>query len=237
MMNPLYIKHNKSLNKKLIDSNFIFKVTGDINKSLLDFNKETYKPKLGVSKITHRLESLKSLGCDINYKEIQSKQLWKNLKMIDGDLPEILAHALYYRWIFRKRSIKEVSDLLEEYDPLNFYDNKESEQKLYEYKLKKFLAEVAMGMTSEEPWMGEYDAFGGVIIAKQDGDIICFHIYDFNLLRNYLLNNTVFEQPSTGEDEFNPGNRRVSGKKYYYGWLEKANEELIFKINLQIRFK
>lgn len=217
-------------------NNFIYKVKGNLNKSVVNFNKETYKPEGNISKITHRLESLKNLGCSINYKEIQSRQFWKNLKMIDGDLPEILAHALYYRWIHRKRTLKDVSDLLELYDPLNFYDNKKCTQKLYEYKLKKFLVEVAMGMTTEEPWMGEYNAFGGVIIAKQDGEIVCFHIYDFNLLRNYLLNNTVFEQASTGEDESNPGTRKTTGKKYYYGWLEELDEELIFKINLQIRF-
>lgn len=62
-----------------------------------------------------------------------------------------------------------------------------------------------MGMTSENIWLGEYDSFGGVIVAKNDGDIVCFHIYDFNLFRNYLLNNTKFEQASTGENESQPG--------------------------------
>ena len=229
--------NNSTLFNTGYGNNFIYKVSDNLNKSISEFNKETYKPTGGISKITHRLNTLKTQRCDISYKEIQSKQLWKNLKMIDGDLPQILAYALYYRWTNRMRSLREVSDFLEQKDPLNFYDNQVSEQKLYEYKLKKFLTESAMGMTSENPWLGEYDAFGGVIIAKRDGDIVCFHIYDFNLLRNYLLNNTVFEQPSTGEDEQNPGNRRKKGKKYYYGWLEKEGKELIFKINLQIRFK
>jgi hypothetical protein len=96
-----------------------------------------------------------------------------------------------------------------------------------------------MGMTSEKPWQGIYDATGGVIICKQDGDIVCFHIYDFNLFREYLLNNTKFEQPSTGEDEDNPGTPRTTKgtKKYYYGWLFEENDELLFKINLQVRFK
>ncbi|MBK6354909.1 MAG: HpaII family restriction endonuclease [Saprospiraceae bacterium] len=93
-------------------------------------------------------------------------------------------------------------------DPLNFYNGEQSEQKLYDYKLKKFLAECAMGMTSEKPWQGIYDATGGVIICKQDGDIVCFHIYDFNLLREYLLKNTKFEQPSTGEDKDNLEHRK-----------------------------
>jgi hypothetical protein len=134
--------------------------------------------------------------------------------------------------------LSELVTLLENRDPLNFYNGTQSEQKLYEYKLKKFLAECAMGMTSEKPWQGIYDATGGVIICKEDGDIVCFHIYDFNLFRDYLLNNTKFEQPSTGEDKDNPGTPRITKgtKKYYYGWLFEENDELFFKINLQVRF-
>lgn len=224
-------------------NSFIYKIDDKLKETVQSFNERTYDPskfKQGkISKITYRLNELHKFKCNINYKEIESRQLWKNLKMIDGDLPEILSYALYYRYKNSERSLKKVSDILEEKDPLNFYDGAKSEQKLYEYKLKKFLAESAMGMTSETPWLGEYDSFGGVIIAKKDGDLVCFHIYDFNLFRNYLLNNTVFEQPSTGEDENNPGNRsnKKNVKKYFYGWLVKSDESLEFKINLQIRFK
>lgn len=220
-------------------NNFIYRIDNNINQSISEFNSYTYKPPGRISKITFRLNELLTNGCSINYEGIQSNQLWKNLKMIDGDLPEILAYALHYRWIYRESSVKKVSALLEEKDPLNFYNKEASEQKMYEYKIKKFLVECAMGMTSEKVWHGEYDSFGGVIIAKNDGDIVCFHIYDFNLFRNYLINNTVFEQPSTGEDENNPGHIRTKKgtKKYYYGWLYEENKKLHFKINLQIRFK
>ena len=221
-------------------NNFIFEIENNFKTSVDEFNRETYKPSGGMSKITARLKKIDSeLGLKIKFKEVQSKQLWRNLKMIDGDLPEVLAYSLLYRWLYRDASLLKVSEILEEKDPLNFYSGDKSDQKLYEYKLKRFLAECAMGMTSETPWHGIYDATGGVIIAKKDGDIVCFHIYDFNLFREYLINNTMFEQPSTGEDEDNPGYIRTKKgtKKYYYGWLYEENDKLYFKINLQIRFK
>jgi len=222
-----------------LGNNFIFEIENNLNTSLDEFNLETYKPSGRISKITARLRKLIDLGSKIKFDGIQSKQLWRNLKMIDGDLPELLAHALVYRWIERDSSILNIADILEKNDPLNFYNGEKSNQKLYEYKLKRFLAECAMGMTSETPWHGIYDATGGVIIPKKDGDIVCFHIYDFNLFREYLINNTIFEQPSTGEDEENPGHIRTrkGTKKYYYGWLYEENEKLYFKINLQIRFR
>jgi len=223
-----------------VGNNFIYQIITQEPISVSEFNKKTYKPYNGSSKLTFRLKQLQDeFSSLIKFKKIQSSQLWRNLKMVDGDLPEILAFCLLYRWLDRITLLSELVKLLEIRDPLNFYDGVHSEQKLYAYKIKRFLAECAMGMTSETPWHGIYDATGGVIICKQDGDIVCFHIYDFNLFREYLLNNTMFEQPSTGEDELNPGNPRTTKgtKKFYYGWLYECDEELQFKINLQVRFK
>jgi hypothetical protein len=218
-------------------NNFIYRIEDRLDSTVTEFNKRTYITPNRISKITYRLTELAKMDCKIQFEKIQSYQLWKNLKMIDGDLPDIMAYSLYYKWIYRLSSLVKVSELLELNDPLNFYNNQPSEQKLYDYKIKRFLTECAMGMTSEKPWHGEYDSIGGVIIAKNDGDIVCFHIYDFNLFRNYLINNTVFEQASTGEDKSNPGFPREEGKKYYYGWLYKEMDSLFFKINLQIRFR
>jgi len=222
-----------------LGNNFIYGIKTSNNISIPEFNKTTYKPERKISKLTFRLQKLiNDYSAVIKFKGIQSSQLWRNLKMVDGDLPDIIAYCLLYRWIDRTPILSELVKLLEKRDPLNFYNGEQSEQKLYDYKLKKFLAECAMGMTSEKPWQGIYDATGGVIICKQDGDIVCFHIYDFNLFREYLLNNTKFEQPSTGEDEESPGTPRTTKgtKKYYYGWLYEMNDELLFKINLQVRF-
>lgn len=218
-------------------NNFIYEMNGLLTESLSSFNIRTYSPTQSISKITYRLKELTRLGVNISFKEIQSNQLWRNLKMIDGDLPDILAWALYYRWLERESSFKEVSKILEERDPLNFYGNKPNEQKLYKYKLERFLTEAAMGMTSETPWLGEYNSFGGVIVAKEDGNVVCFHIYDFNLFREYLIENTIFEQPSTGEDANTPGTFKEGGKKYRYGLLYEEYGQLLYKINLQVRFK
>jgi len=218
-------------------TNFIYEIKnfecGDISK----FNADTYKAPNNISKLTYRLNQIQENNGVISFVDTQSVQLWKNLKMIDGDMPAIMGYALLYRWIYREPFLSTVAELLEQNDPLNFYRGEPSEQKLYEYKIKKFLVESAMGMTAETPWHGEYDSFGGVIIAKEDGDVVCFHIYDFNLFRNYLLHNTIFDQPSTGEDEDNPGNARTTGKKYYYGWLYEDNCSMYLKLNLQVRFR
>ncbi|QEY27025.1 HpaII family restriction endonuclease [Neisseria zalophi] len=216
-------------------NNFIYQIKGLPEGFNIDqFNSETYDSK---PRISSRLQKLLNESI-ITFNKIQSDQLNKNLRMLDGDLPEILSWYLYYRFLTKKSSIIELTEILENEDPLNFYNNKQSEQRLYEYKIKRFLVESAMGMTSEAVWLGEYDSFGGVIIAKNDGEIVCFHIYDFNILRNYLINNTRLEQAATGESNITPGYPdRTAKKKFYYGWLYKEDNKFFIKLNLQVRFR
>lgn len=219
-----------------VGNNFIFQVTNFYCEDITDFNRKTLSSTTRRSKITDRLDLIDQLGGKLTFKDVQSENLWRNLKMVDGDLPEILGWSLYYRYMFKSSRLVDVCELLENNDPLNFYKGKPSTQKFYYYKIQKFLVESAMGMTSEKLWDGEYDSFGGVIIPKSDGDVVCFHIYDFNLFREYLINNTRFEQPSTGEDINNPGSPKDTGKKYNYGWLYEQDGSLFIKINLQVRF-
>lgn len=216
-----------------VEGNFIFEIEDFDISSISAFNRETYnKPK-----ITNRIRRIEEEGYITKFASIQSKQLRLNLKMIDGDMPDLIAWALYFRYRDKKSSLVDIAQILEKEDPLNLYRGESSGQKMYEYKLKKFLMDSAMGMTTKTPWLGEYDSFGGVIIVKKDGDLVCFHVYDINLFRNYLLNNTFLEQAGTGEDENNPGNADPeSGKKYYYGWLYEEDGKCYFKINLQVRF-
>jgi type II restriction enzyme len=93
-------------------------------------------------------------------------------------------------------------------------------------------------MVPEKPWTGIYDATGGQIVVKENGDVVCYHIYEQNRFLDYLYNNTIFEGASTSEDENNPGHPRINPKKkFFYGWLFEEDGKLYFKINLQVRFK
>lgn len=109
----------------------------------------------------------------------------------------------------------------------------------YEYKIKKFLTESALGMTPETVWTGKYDATGGIIIVKDNGDLVCYHICNKNEFEDYLVNHTKLEQAETSEDDMNPGfakNTKSKPKPYKYGWIYEENGELFLKLNLQIRF-
>lgn len=78
-------------------------------------------------------------------------------------------------------------------------------------------------MTPAKVWSGIYDATGGFLIVKRNGDVLCYHIYNRNQFEDYLFQNTKLDTASSTRHEF--------GKIY------EENGQLYFNLNLQIRFK
>jgi type II restriction enzyme len=141
--------------------------------------------------------------------------------MIDSKLPEILANVLLYRYAYGTKPLfTELLKKLLEQNPLKF--DLSSSHPFYEYKIKNFLTDIALGMTPETIWKGVYDATGGIIIVKEDGDIVCYHIYNRNEFQDYLLFNTKLNQTST--------------TRYDWGYLYLQNGIPHIKLNICVRF-
>ncbi|MDD6141525.1 MAG: HpaII family restriction endonuclease [Bacteroidales bacterium] len=234
------IGKQSSLHNSRPETNFIYKIDfpEGVNVDCDKFNAETYNGK--PSKIAARLAKIKELGGTISFDSIQSDCLTQNLRTIDGELPVILANALLVKYSKRLSSWAKIIEELNTQNPLGYRISENSP--VYEVKIARFLQDAAMGMTPETPWNGFYDADGGQIVVKKNGDIVCYHIYELNRFRQYLLNATRLEQPATGEDEKNPGHVRVvpnkdkPNKPFLFGWLYKENGNYFLKINLQVRF-
>lgn len=231
-----FLGSNSTLFNAGTGTNFIYEVVLPEGKTIDcdDFNKRTY-PISG--RLSARLKSLtEDYNAIIKFRGVQSMCFAQNLEAIDGHMSHLLAHLLLISARYGKTSLRECTDLLTELNPLHF--NTQTHGNIYEYKVKRFLQDCAQGMTPETPWLGIYDATGGQIIVKEDGDIVCYHIYELNRFRDFLFNSTKFERASTSEDENNPGHPRENAKKhFYYGWLYEENERYFIKMNFQIRSK
>jgi len=136
-------------------------------------------------------------------------------------LPNILAEIIKIFFTTTLSTIKDLTDNINKTNPLN-YDTK-FKHNFYEYKIKRFLTDVALGMTPSKVWTGIYDATGGYLIVKENGDVLCYHIYNRNQFEDYLFANTKLETASSSRHEF--------GKIY------EVDGQFYFKLNLQIRFK
>lgn len=195
-------------------TNFIYEITGEIDDLLMnEFNNCS-------NLIKKRLEVLSSANCGIVYHGMENKSFEGNLLMLDGDLPTICAEMLHLYYAEGIRDVSKSLEKLSRTNPMNY--NLTLGHPFYQYKFKKLLSECALGMTPAKTWNGMADATGGYIIVREDGEVLCYHLFNRNEFESYLIKNTKFETASTSRHQF--------------GSIYKENDKYYLKLNLQIRF-
>ena len=172
------------------------------------------------SKIKDKIEQISILKGKLLFYKVESSVFENNLVLIDSALPKIISEMLL---LFFSSNLSKISDLVAEIakkNPLGY--NLENNHPFYSYKIKRFLTDIALGMMPATVWTGELDATGGYLVVKEDGEILCYHIYNRNEFENYLYANTKLET--------------ASSTRHRFGVVEVNNGQQIFKLNLQIRF-
>ncbi|MGI9526690.1 MAG: HpaII family restriction endonuclease [Weeksellaceae bacterium] len=172
------------------------------------------------SKIMDRISEIKAKGGVFKFEKTERKMFSNNLILIDSLLPEILSEIVFSFYTSKTSSLKNLVSIIADVNPLNF--DLDNEHKFYDYKIKRFLTDTALGMMPSKVWGGQYDATGGYLIVKESGDVLCYHIYNRNEFEDYLLNNTKLET--------------ASSSRHGFGYLYEENADWYFKLNLQIRF-
>lgn len=172
------------------------------------------------SKVKDKIDRVSNLGGRLEFVSMESNIFYNNLILIDSALPQIIAECLvqYY-----SSKLSKTSDLLEEINrsnPLKF--ELAHAHPFYSYKIKRFLTDIALGMMPSKVWTGELDSTGGYLIVKNDGDVLCYHIYNRNEFEDYLLKYTKFET--------------ASSTRHGFASLIKRDDKVFFNLNLQIRF-
>jgi hypothetical protein len=198
-------------------TNFIYKITGT---SISPENIEKINLIETRSKIKDRIEKITGESGQLKFLKTESPIFGNNLTLIDSSLPKILSEIVYK---FYTSTLSKVSDLVDEItnvNPLNY--NVENNHPFYSYKIKRFLTDIALGMMPSKVWTGELDATGGYLVVKDDGEILCYHIYNKNEFEDYLLNNTKLETASSTRHDF--------------GIVYEEDSQIYIKLNMQIRF-
>jgi type II restriction enzyme len=199
-------------------TNFIFKINnlGLSQNQILEINEIETR-----SKIKDRIEKITGLGGILEFQKTESSVFGNNLVLIDSALPKIIAESLHLFFTSTFSSVLELTSKISIANPLEY--NLETNHPFYSYKIKRFLTDIALGMMPSKVWTGELDATGGYLVVKENGEVMCYHIYNRNEFEDYLFTNTKLETASSTRHEF--------GKIY------EENGQLYFKLNLQIRFK
>ncbi|MCK5782328.1 MAG: HpaII family restriction endonuclease [Flavobacteriales bacterium] len=197
-------------------TNFIYKISGLITDSQV----ENINSINGTGKIKERLIAIENNNCKIQFNNLEKDIFKNNLVLIDSLLPKLIAEIIKEFYSSKKSKIIDLTNEVAYNNPLNF--DITHEHKYYEYKLKKFLTEVAVGMMPATVWTGVYDATGGYLVVKEDGDILAYHLYNRNEFEDYLFHNTKLDT--------------ASSSRHSFGKIYKENGEFYIKLNLQIRF-
>ena len=199
-------------------TNFVFRIENYIpsEKEILEINSIETK-----TKIKDRILAVETKGGQLFFEKMTNDVFKNNLVLIDSLLPNILSEIVKTFYTTSLSSIKELTANINTINPLNF-DNQFAHT-FYEYKLKRLLTDVALGMTPAKVWSGVYNATGGFLIVKENGDVLCYHIYNRNKFEDYLFQNTKLETASSTRHDF--------------GRIYQENGVYYFKLNLQIRFK
>lgn len=173
-----------------------------------------------ISKFQEKFDYLSSLGADIVFKRISSEVFTYNLKLVDTGLPEVMGAILKESF---SSSVNNITDLTHKIAEQNIFNVPSDESfNFYSYKIKELLTNIALGMVPATNWNGVYETTGGYIIVKEDGDVLCYHIYNRNEFREYLFSNTKLERAST--------------ERHKFGKIENIDGQQTLNLNLQIRF-
>ena len=143
------------------------------------------------SKIKDRLEKIKELGGELKFVELEQSIFKNNLVLIDSLLPDLLSEVVKCFYTTSLNSVKDLVAKISGFNPLDY--DLQFNHSFYEYKIKRFLTDIALGMMPSKVWNGVYDATGGYLVVKRIGDILCYHVYNRNQFEDYLFANTKLE--------------------------------------------
>lgn len=193
-------------------TNIIYRVYG-IN----DRHMESFNSIFTRTKIQDRCAYLTSVASEIKFCNYQSDTFMRNLQIVDGDLPQMIADATLVHYT---KNIGHLCDVVELLNKTPRYAD--CDPVFCAVKVKRFLRACALGMVPSEPWKDYDDASGGYVIVLPNGELIAFYIYNRALFDKYLFDSTKFERGDMGRHD--------------YMSIYKEGDKYYLKLNLQIRF-
>lgn len=202
------------------NSNLIYQILPEIpNEKKVELN------NLGT--YGERINWLGSNGYKFQFKKMNSEIFKTNLELIDSRLPEILSHLVLYKYIEGTSKLNQLTEKLNSTNPIGF--NIHLNASFYTYKIKRLLVDAALGMKAGSLWSGNFNATGGYIVVKKDGELLCYHIYNWNDFQDYLIENTKIDLPDSSPHRCDFGRILTS---------DEVNETQgsYMKLNFQIRF-
>jgi hypothetical protein len=214
-------------------TNFIFEINNlkkedvEIINSLVVVKQKKDGSKKESPNIRARLSEIIKRKGQFKFIDVEGDVFRNNLILISEYMPAILGEMVVRYYSSDLTSTFDLYEVLYKDNPLNYDYNplvkdSKSSHDFYSYKIKKFLVECSLGMVSSKVWNGKHDATGGYIVVKENGETLCYHLYNRNNFEDFLLKNTYLDTPST--------------TKFTFGSVFIEEDKFYIKLNLQIKY-
>lgn len=190
----------------------------------------------GNSKLKKRIKAIFEKGATIKYKTFDHDTFLCNLQTIDFGLPIVLAESVLS--YFSSERVSSIKDISKKITPLNLLNYKgRNPENFYTEKMVKLLIASALGMYPSKTYSGENEA-NGYIVVKEDGELVCYHFYDIEMVKSHLLDNTKFDTPASKKKaKMENGSDGADQRKPYCILYRNEVGEVEIKLNFQIRWK
>ena len=192
----------------------IFNASHSTNLTFRIKGPSTAKPFSNASPVKTNLRTLIAEGFSLEFVEYDNPTLHRSLENIDSNLPFYLAELMLNYYTSTTTNLER---LCNSSWPSN---KKQSELKIQ--KIKKFLSATSMGMRANQLWSGYPKDFGGLLLVKENGDVLFYYLYNLQKFEEYLFRNLRFETPSAS--------------RHGFGQVYNHDGESRIKLNLQIRY-
>lgn len=169
------------------------------------------------NKLKDRISAIYAKGGKLEFYKVEKTTLEYNLDLVDSMMAKLIAMMLLE---FHQNHINGFAENLSIVFEKNAHLFK-NDLNVLQIKSKHLLIDILLGFFAGSKWNGFYSS-NGIIVVKNDGSQVAYHITDCETLANYLFQNIRFDTPST--------------TRHRYGSLIIENGELYFKLNLQLRF-
>lgn len=207
-----YLGNKPTLLNASGNTNFIYKVQGLSSDALDEINAIDTSTKL-----KDRLAAICERGGSLKFERVEQTTMGYNLDLVDSTMPKLIALMLLQ---FHQHRDSQLDDNLR-HVYRQYSDEFATDLDGLRIKIKKLLVAILLGFFAGSKWDGRYLAKGAIVV-KRDGSQVAYHITDLANLENYLYGHIRFDTPST--------------TRHRYGALILENDELFFKLNLQLRF-
>jgi type II restriction enzyme len=192
----------------------IFNASGSTNLTFKILGNPKPESFPSASPVKTNLHALVDKGYSLEFVEYDNSTFHQSLENIDSKLPDFLAELMLSYYLSSTTNLASLCH--------STWSDEKQGNTLQISKIKKFLSAASMGLRANKIWSGYPEDFGGLLLVKENGDVLFYYLYNLQKFEDYLFKHLRFETPSASRHGF--------GQVYEY------KGEARIKLNLQIRF-